>query len=144
MKPLHDDPHDDVAVGQNALDCLHRADQDGADVELRHMRRRILNARRGIDEIDRPRHDFGDFHRCSPTLIAQLETPRETPAFRMARSLQVWRSATGQAFSSDFHVEPRGRHGERAVGIARPFLLRPVAIELDAVLVRDRADKALR
>jgi hypothetical protein len=66
MKPLHHDAHDDVAVGQDTLNCLHSADQHGADVQLRHVGRGILNTRGGIEEIDRPRHDFGDFHRCSP------------------------------------------------------------------------------
>ena len=119
-----------------------RADEHRADVEFRHLHGGLLHRRRRR----RPDRRHGSSPRlpsCPARRLPSSSLMNASGIRRVPRSGNAYHGAvgqapqpSGQAVEQVLQIKPLRGHGERAVGVARPFLLRAVAVELDAVPVR--------
>ncbi|KJY33545.1 hypothetical protein VR46_33530 [Streptomyces sp. NRRL S-444] len=76
------DLHDDVAVGQHALELVVRAtDRQRTDAHLRHLLRGLKDRLLGADALCAFRHDLAcRGHRVAPILEGVVEAPAAVPA----------------------------------------------------------------
>jgi hypothetical protein len=73
--PFGDHAVEDVAVRDDALQVVGRAERQGADVELAHQGCRLLHGRVRLDEFHVAGHDVRNLHDASPRAAARRHAP---------------------------------------------------------------------